>query len=108
MPALDLPPTHLLELRNILDTFAPDAEVWAFGSRVNAESHGGSDLDLALRNPAQLDSPQPKMAELRTALQESNLPILVDILDWARLTEEFRHEIDDRHVVLRPPITVAR
>jgi predicted nucleotidyltransferase len=60
---------------------------------VNGTAHEGSDLDLVVRNPADLSHPQPDMSELREAFSESNLPILVDLLDWARIPESFRQEI---------------
>ena len=103
MQALELPDAYLRELRELLDSFAPQAEVWAFGSRSEGRSHEGSDLDLILRNPAQLDQPQTGLSALRGAL-ESNLPILVDVLDWARLPDEFHREIERSHVILRHPL----
>lgn len=60
---------------------------------MNGTAHEGSDLDLVVRNPADLSHPQPDMSELREAFSESNLPILVDLLDWARIPESFRQEI---------------
>ncbi len=43
------------------------------------------------------------MSALRGALIECDLPILVDVLDWAQLPEEFRREIEQRHVIVRSP-----
>ena len=80
-------------VRRLLAAHLPDAEVLAFGSRVRGTAHEGSDLDLVLRNPADLSLPQPDLFPLREALSESNLPILVDLLDWARIPESFRREI---------------
>jgi uncharacterized protein len=100
MLKLDLKPDHLELLREILSRHVPGAEVWAYGSRVNGGAHEGSDLDLVVRNPAALDQPQKQLWALRDALSESNLPILVDVLDWARLPEGFRREIERHHVSL--------
>ena len=85
----------------------PRAEVWAYGSRVNGGGHDGSDLDLVLRNPANLGQPNKKLSALRAALIESELPILVDVLDWARLPEDFRREIEQKHWVIRSFETAA-
>jgi predicted nucleotidyltransferase len=93
MQTIDLPPQWLETVRQLLAEYLPDAEVWAYGSRVNGTAHEGSDLDLVVRNPADLSHPQPDMSELREAFSESNLPILVDLLDWARIPESFRQEI---------------
>jgi uncharacterized protein len=100
MPKLNLNPDHFRLLLDLLEAFAPEAEVWAYGSRVNGGGHEGSDLDLVVRNPAHLDQPQKKLYLLRDALEESNLPMLVDVLDWARIPEDFRREIERRHVVV--------
>ena len=83
MPKLDLPLMYRQMLLAVLATHAPDAEVWAYGSRVNGQAHEGSDLDLVVRNPDRLDQPQRQLYLLRDALTESNLPILVEVLDWA-------------------------
>jgi predicted nucleotidyltransferase len=101
MVRLKLKPEHLRQLLDILQRHTPEAEVWAYGSRVNGGAHDGSDLDLVVRDPVGLDQPQKQMCALREALSESNLPILVDVLDWARLPEHFRQEIERQHVIVR-------
>ena len=103
MPALDLQPKHLRLLLEVLDRTVPRAEIWAYGSRVNGNAHEGSDLDLVLYNSERVDEPMKNISLLREALAESNLPILVDVLDWARLTEDMRREIQREHILLRPP-----
>jgi uncharacterized protein len=90
---LDLRPEWLEIVRRLIAAHIPEAEVWAYGSRVQGTSHDGSDLDLVVRNSDDLSRPQADLSELREALSESNLPILVDILDWARIPESFRREI---------------
>jgi uncharacterized protein len=60
MLKLNLKPDHLRLLLDILKAHAPEAEVWAYGSRVNGRGHEGSDLDLVVRSPANLDQPQKK------------------------------------------------
>ena len=40
---------------------------------------------------------QPKLKEKIT---ESNIPILVDIYDWARLSESFHRNIEEEHEIL--------
>lgn len=99
MTPLDLQPKHLRLLIEVLNQILPEAEVWAYGSRVNHTAHDASDLDLVVRNPNRLDAPQKNLRRLRDALTESNLPILVEVLDWARISEEFRREIHRQPVV---------
>ncbi|KAF0219739.1 MAG: DNA polymerase beta domain-containing protein [Geobacteraceae bacterium] len=93
MPKLDLRPEWLETVRRLIAAHMPDAKVLAYGSRVNGTSHEASDLDLVARNPVDPSRPLQGMAELREAFSESSLPILVDILDWARIPESFRQEI---------------
>ncbi len=101
MLKLDLQPAHARILRDLLDRHVPEAEVWAYGSRVTGQAHESSDLDIVLRNPGQLNQPQKNLSQLREAMRESNLPILVEVLDWARIPESFRREIEGRHVPVR-------
>ena len=54
---LHLLPKHRWALEALLRKYLPDVEVWAYGSRVNGRSHGGSDLDLVLRGPSLKEIP---------------------------------------------------
>jgi predicted nucleotidyltransferase len=101
MSQLDLPQRYLPELLALLQAHVPAAEVRAYGSRVNGGAHDTSDLDLVLRDPRDPLRPQANLSRLREALSASNLPILVDVLDWARIPDAFREEIERAHVVLR-------
>jgi predicted nucleotidyltransferase len=94
-------------LLDLLVAHLPDAEVWAYGSRVNGHAHEGSDLDLVVRNPDRLDQPQRQLYLLRDALTESNLPILVEVLDWARIPEDMRREIERQHLVITTPVSAT-
>jgi hypothetical protein len=40
--------------------------------------------------------------ELKVALQESSLPILVEVHDWAHLPATFHRNIEQCYVVLQP------
>jgi predicted nucleotidyltransferase len=90
---LDLRPEWLETVKRLLALHLPEAEVWAYGSRVNGTAHEGSDLDLVVRNPVDLSLRQSALIDLRDALTESDLPILVDVLDWALIPESFHQEI---------------
>lgn len=90
---LDLRPEWLEIMRQLLALHVPDAEVLAYGSRVQGTAHQGSDLDLVVRNPSDTEKPQPNLSSLQQAFSDSKLPILVDVLDWAMIPESFRDEI---------------
>ena len=98
---LDLAPQHLASLLALLEQYVPDSEVWVYGSRVEGRSHAASDIDLVVRNSDDLTQAHPKLWELKDALAESNLPVLVDVMDWARVPEHFRQGMQKSHVVLR-------
>lgn len=100
MPNLELAPNILAELMAVIHAHMPTYEVWAYGSRVKHKAHSGSDLDLVIRNPSQLDKPCAQLAVFRSALEDSNIPILIDVVDWARITESFREEILKGYEVL--------
>ncbi len=101
---LDLPLRYRHMVEALLSEYVPNAEVWAYGSRINGESHEGSDLDLVLRSPT-LEPLGSAFTDLTEAFRESNIPILVQVCDWAMLPESFRREIARGHVVLQdgPP-----
>ena len=99
--SLDLPEKYLEQVRGLLRIHVPHAEVWAYGSRVSGGSHEASDLDLVLRSPANLRQEAPGLFDLKEAFIESELPIRVDIMDWARIPESFHGEIERAHVVIQ-------
>ena len=97
---LALPLRYRKQLKALLDEHVPGVEVWAYGSRVNGESHEGSDLDLALRGPA-LEPLDGGFYDLLEAIEKSNIPILVQAHDWAMLPESFHREIERDYVVVQ-------
>lgn len=102
MASLDLRPEWLEIVRQILAAHLPEAEVIAYGSRVTGTAHEGSDLDLVARNPQNPKLPVRNLGEVRDAFSESNLPILVDILDWALIPDSFREEMERTAIIVFP------
>ena len=97
---LDLPLRYRHMVETLLREYVPNTEVWAYGSRINGESHEGSDLDLVLRSPT-LEPLGIALTDLVEAFRESNIPILVQASDWAILPESFQREIARSYVVLQ-------
>ena len=97
---LALPRRYRDQLEALLRQHVPGVEVWAYGSRVNGESHEVSDLDLALRGPG-LKPLDGGFYDLLEAIEKSNIPILVQAHDWAMLPESFHREIERDYVVLQ-------
>ncbi len=100
-PALHLPTRYLAIVQDILRRYLPNAEVWAYGSRVNGDHYDASDLDLVVRQPDDLTRRQSDLDEVAAAFSDSDLPILVQIVDWARIPDAFREEIEAGYMVLQ-------
>ncbi len=98
---LNLPDRWRRELEALLQEHVPDAEVWAYGSRVNGMAHEASDLDLVLRGPNLERIPTLQFSDLKEDLQESSIPILVDIHDWARIPKSFHNVIASDYEVMQ-------
>ena len=97
---IDLEPRHLELVRALLARHLGEAQVFAFGSRVRGAARRYSDLDLVIRAKGPLDL--DRLGELRAAFSESDLPIKVDLLDWAGMDEAFRAQITGNLVSLYP------
>ena len=98
-PPIALDTRSWLEVCRILFEQAPRLEVWAFGSRARHTAKPYSDLDLALitQEPLSLAA----MANIQSAFEASDLPIRVDIVDWASTGEAFRKIIAQDKVVVQ-------
>lgn len=81
-------------------------EVWAYGSRVNGEAHDGSDLDLVVRSHDLQKLPIAILLDLKDKIQQSNIPIVVELFDWARLPQSFQRNIEAQHEVLYSHLNV--
>ena len=84
----------------IFETAPTSIEVWAYGSRVHGTAHEGSDLDLVIRTPNRDKLSLKIFLDLKEKIQESNIPIVVELFDWARLPESFHKNILAQHEVL--------
>jgi len=98
---IDLSPEYLDIIKQLIRQYVPDTEVWAFGSRVNWTAKDYSDLDLVLKGEGKI--PQKKYFQLQDALEESDLPIKVDVLDWNRLTPELQANIEKNYETILTP-----
>jgi type I restriction enzyme S subunit len=90
-PVIDISPENWQIVREILQRYVPDREVWAFGSRAKWTAKEFSDLDLAIIGDKPLSI--ALTADMKEAFQESALPFKIDIVDWASITPSFRQVI---------------
>jgi predicted nucleotidyltransferase len=98
---LHLPDRYLQMVLTILQTHLPHAEIWAYGSRVNGDYYDASDLDLVARQPDDLSRHQNNLGDVTDAFSESNLPIIVQLVDWDGIPESFHHEILAAYAVVQ-------
>lgn len=96
---IDIPNSILEEVCEILQAHVPECEVRVFGSRVRGTARRYSDLDLALVAPERI--PQNKLESLKDAFSESDLPILVDVLDWNTISPSFQQCINTHYELLQ-------
>ncbi len=81
-------------LLQIFEGIGMPVEVWAYGSRVNGTAHSGSDLDLVIRSKDLAPLPRAIYAGICEKIRDSNIPILVELRDWAYLPESFHANIE--------------
>ena len=98
--ALHLPARYLQMLLPLLRQHVPQAEVWAYSRRVTDDYYEASDLDLVLRNRSNLNQASDGIIDLQEVLVESDIPILVQVVDWARIPVSFHAEIEVGYVVV--------
>lgn len=92
---IDLTPEHKAVVKDIFTANLPMCDVRIFGSRVKGTSTQFSDLDIVLYGDEEKD--QDRITKVKNELSESDLPFLVDILDWSDLSSEFRSVIQEQN-----------
>ena len=98
---IDLEAEDLEVIKGILKQWVPDCEVRAYGSRVKGTARKYSDLDLELIGKNPIES--TRIEALREAFAVSDLPMIVDVQDQARISLEFRRVIDQQYEAIQKP-----
>lgn len=96
---INLKPVYLNELYKIFQDYCPKAEIWAYGSRVNGDSHSGSDLDLTVKS---FNDNNKCLSDLKNLLNDSDIPFLIDITEYEKLPSSFKEEIKKNYIKLYP------
>jgi predicted nucleotidyltransferase len=86
-------------LTALFETVPIPIEVWVYGSRVNGKAHEGSDLDLVVRTPTLERLPFDLFFNLKEQIRDCNVPIIVEVFDWARLPQSFHARIEANYEV---------
>ena len=96
---IDLEKKNLEIVLSILNKEIPDCRVDAFGSRAIGKARKYSDLDLVIIRENEI--PEEKLEALKDAFSESELPIMVDIVDWQKIPDNFREIIRNNSIPLQ-------
>mgnify|MGYP000002189083 CR=1 FL=1 len=88
---IDLSPQDLTTIKRILARFVAKCDVWAFGSRATWNAKSYSDLDLVVVCEDKV--PRRILSQLKNEFAEAPLPFRIDVLDWHRVSFEFRENI---------------
>ncbi len=88
---IHLKPHDLAIVEEILKKNIPERKVLVFGSRAGGTPKKHSDLDLCVMGEHSLSLQQE--VNLKEAFSESDLPMRVDIVNWASLTPDFKEII---------------
>jgi len=93
--AIQINPKQLMFIKNSLKQTFPDATIYVFGSRVKGTAKKYSDIDIAIDNKKPI--PLKELSHIEEIFSESDLPILVDLVDWHRISSEFQTVIKNQY-----------
>lgn len=95
MDRLFIKPQYLQILLDVFKNYCPDAEIWAYGSRINGEAHEASDLDLVVKS---FNDENKSLSVLKELINDSDIPIIVDILEFDKIPLSFQKEIEKDYI----------
>ena len=75
----------------IIERYVPEAKVILYGSRARGDFKEGSDIDIALDMGSKIDS--SLISNITWDLEDSDLPIFFDIVDFSKMTENMKKNI---------------
>ncbi|MBI5700227.1 nucleotidyltransferase domain-containing protein [Candidatus Saganbacteria bacterium] len=96
---IDISENHLALVKEILHKYLPGQEVLAFGSRITDNIKKYSDFDLVLVGEKKVE--RKLLVNLKEAFEESNIPFRIDLLDWHRISGEFKKIIQKKNIVIQ-------
>jgi len=96
---IDIEPRYLAEIKTTLKAELPNCDVWVFGSRVRESATKYSDVDLAVIGEGRID--WRVLEKVKDSFARSDLPFMVDVLDWNAISREFQLVIERRYEVIQ-------
>lgn len=83
--------TYKKLLVSIIHSKLPLCRVYLFGSRARGTHHPGSDIDIALDVGSTI--PVAVIGMIQEAIEESQIPFFVDVVDFHAVSHEMREQI---------------
>lgn len=99
---MHIKPAWQAMIERILSEHVPDREVVLFGSRAGGTPKPYSDIDLCIMGEQPV--PSKILGDIREAFSSSDLPVRVDVIDWATTDSAFRGIISRHHEVIFPAV----
>ena len=81
-------------------TLKTPLEILVYGSRINVDAHDMSDLDLVLLTESKKKLDINELVNFKDVLQKSNIPILIQVLDFNRIPDSFKKNIFKNYEVI--------
>jgi predicted nucleotidyltransferase len=81
----------------IIEQHIPTCKIILFGSRARQTHANGADFDIGI--DAGIKIPHKTMLQISSAIEDSNIPVLVDIVDLNNVSESFLAEITKDAVI---------
>lgn len=75
----------------IVEKYLPEVKIILYGSRARGDFKEGSDIDVALDGGEKIDS--SLMNKIEWDLEDSDLPIFFDIVDFTKMSESMQKNI---------------
>lgn len=88
---MDLEDNYKKILINIINNQISGCLIWLFGSRARKTNKSGADFDIALDAGRVLTSEE--IFAIKEAIEESSLPVFVDIVDIRNVSDDFLNQV---------------
>ena len=96
---IDLKKELLDKVKQILNANVPQYKALTFGSRIYGTARKFSDIDIALIGPEKID--WREIENLKDVFAESDLPMIVDIVDFNSVSKSFKMIINKNYEVIK-------
>lgn len=92
---------HKLRIIQILkESLKVESEAIAYGSRIRGDCHDASDLDIVIKTKSGEPLAKEEFNSIIKNFQESNIPIIIDLRDWALVPDYFHKYINEQNELL--------